>query len=139
MTSRWELLSSFAYLDSKVVSSHYYPAAIGYPLANVPKYTFNLWTEYRLPKRWEIGAGSNYVSSRTASSTAPLDPVTGLLKELPGYWVFNAMVKHRLNEHLDLQVNVNNIANRYYYDELHPAHIVLGPGRSALIGLKFKF
>src|SRR6185437_8169397 len=79
------------------------------------------------------------VSSRTASSTAPFDPVTGLIKEVPGYWVFNAMASHRLTEHIDLQVNVNNIANRYYYDELHPAHIVLGPGRSALIGLKFKF
>jgi catecholate siderophore receptor len=139
MTSRWELLSSFAYLDSRVVNSQYYPAAIGYPLANVPKYTFNAWTEYRLPKRWEIGSGSNYVSSRTASSTAPLDPTTGLLKELPGYWVFNAMVKHPINEHLDLQVNVNNIANRYYYDQLHPGHIVLGAGRSAMVGLKFRF
>src|SRR6202020_835759 len=114
-------------------SSQYYPAALGYPLANVPRYTFNFWSEYRLPRHWEMGAGSNYVSGRTASSTAPLDPVTGLLKELPGYWVFNAMVKHPLNEHLDFQVNVNNIANRYYYDELHPGHIVLGPGRSALI------
>src|SRR5271154_4967099 len=83
--------------------------------------------------------GTNFVDSRTASSTVPLDPVTGLVKEVPGYWVFNAMVKRKLTEHLDLQVNVNNIANRYYYDQLHPAHIVLGPGRSALIGLKFKF
>jgi catecholate siderophore receptor len=49
------------------------------------------------------------------------------------------MAKHRLTEHVDLQINVNNIANRCYYDELHPAHIVLGPGRSALVGLKFKF
>ena len=139
ITSRWELLSSFALLDSKVVSSQYYPSAIGFPLANVPKYTFNLWAEYQLPRHWEIGAGSNFVSSRTASATAPLDPTTGLVKEVPGYWVFNAMAKHALNEHMDLQVNVNNIANRYYYDELHPAHIVLGPGRSALAGLKFKF
>jgi catecholate siderophore receptor len=139
VTSRWELLSSFAYLDSKVVSSNYYPASVGYPLANVPKYTYNFWSEYRLPRRWELGAGSNYVSSRTASSTAPLDPTTGLIKEVPGYWVFNAMIKHPLNEHLDLQMNVDNIANRYYYDELHPGHIVLGPGRSALVGLKFKF
>jgi len=139
LTSRWELLSSYACLDGQVVNSQYYPAAVGYPLANVPKYTFNLWTEYRLPKRWEVGAGTNYVSSRTASSTAPLDPATGLIKELPGYWVFNAMAKHPLNEHVDLQVNVYNIANRYYYDELHPGHIVLGPGRSALVGLRFKF
>jgi catecholate siderophore receptor len=139
LTSRWELHSSFAYLDSKVVSSQYYPAAVGYPLANVPKYTFNFWSEYRLFKLWELGAGGNYASSRTASATAPLDPSTGLLKEVPGYWVFNAMVKRPLNDHLDLQLNVNNIANRYYYDELHPGHIVLGPGRSALVGLKFRF
>jgi catecholate siderophore receptor len=139
VTSRWELLSSFAYLDGKVVSSQFYPAAVGYSLANVPKYTFNFWSEYRLAKHWEAGLGSNYVSTRTASATAPFDPATGLIKEVPGYWVFNAMVKHPLNEHIDLQVNVNNIANRYYYDELHPGHIVLGPGRSALVGLKFKF
>ncbi|HLI86005.1 MAG TPA: TonB-dependent siderophore receptor [Bryobacteraceae bacterium] len=139
VTSRWELLAGFAELDSKVVSSRYYPAAVGYPLANVPKHSFNFWSEYRFPRHWEAGAGSNYVSSRTASSTAPLDPVTGRIKEVPGYWVFNAMVEHPLNEHMDFQVNVNNIANRYYYDELHPGHIVLGPGRSVLAGLKFKF
>ncbi len=139
LTSRWEILSSYAYLDSKVVSSQFYPGAVGNPLANVPRNTFNLWTEYRLPRHWEVGAGSNYVSSRTASSTVPLDPTTGLLKEAPGYWVFSAMASRPINEHLDVQVNAYNLANRYYYDEIHPGHIVLGPGRSLLIGLKFKF
>ena len=139
LTSRWDMLGSYANLDGKLVSSNYYPAAIGAQLANVPRNTFNFWSTYRLPGRWELGFGGNYVSSRTASSTAPFDPVTGLVKKVPGYWVFNAMAEHRLTEHLNLQVNVNNIANRYYYDELHPAHIVLGPGRSALVGLKFKF
>ena len=86
-----------------------------------------------------MGAGGNFVSSRTASSTAPFDPTTGLVKQVPGYWVFGFMAKRSLAEHVDLQVNVQNLTNRYYYDQLHPAHIVLGPGRSALIGLKFKF
>lgn len=139
LTSRWEMLSSYAYLDSRVVSSNYYPAAIGGQLANVPKNTFNLWNDYRLPGHWEGGLGGNYVSSRTASSTSPIDPVTGLVKQVPGYWVFNAMARHPLTEHIDFQVNVYNLANRYYYDELHPGHIVLGPGRSALIGFHFKF
>jgi catecholate siderophore receptor len=139
LTSRWEMLSSYAYLDGKVVSSSYYPDAIGAPLANVPRNTFNFWSTHRLPWRLETGFGGNYVSSRTSSATKPLDPATGLLKEAPAYWVFNAMAKRRLTEHLDLQVNVNNITNRYYYDQLHPAHIVLGPGRSALVGLLFKF
>ena len=139
VTRRWDLLASYANLDSRVISSNYYPASIGAPLANVPRSTFNCWSDYRLPGHWDMGFGTNFVSSRTASSTAPYDPVTGLIKEVPGYWVFNAMARHPLTEHVDLQINVYNIANRYYYDELHPAHIVLGPGRSALAGLRFKF
>lgn len=139
ITSRWSILSSYAFLDGRLVSSDYYPAAVGARLANVPADTFNFWSEFRLPRNWEVGAGTNYVSSRTASSTVPLDPTTGLVKQVPGYWVFNAMAEHRLTEHIRLQANIYNIANRYYYDQLHPAHIVPGPGRSALIGLKFNF
>jgi catecholate siderophore receptor len=139
ITSRWEMLASYAYLDSKVISSLFYPASVGAHLANVPANTFNFWSTYRLPKHWQVGAGGNFVDSRTASSTVPLDPTTGLVKQVPSYWVFNAMASHPINEHISLQANVYNIANRYYYDELHPGHIVLGPGRSALIGFKFKF
>jgi catecholate siderophore receptor len=139
LTSRWELLGSYAYLDSRVVSSQFYPQSIGYPLANVPRNTFNFWSTYRLPHHFEFGTGANYESSRTASSTVPLDPTTGLVREAPGYWVFNAMGSHPINEHVAIQVNVYNLANRFYYDELHPAHVVPGAGRSALIGFKFKF
>jgi catecholate siderophore receptor len=139
LTNRWELLSSYAHLNARVVSSKFYPGAIGSRLANVPANTFNFWSNYRLPRRWEVGTGANFVSSRTASSTAPLDPTTGLVRQVPGYWVFNAMATHPLNEHVALQVNAYNLANRYYYDQLHSAHIVLGAGRSVLVGLKFKF
>ena len=139
ITNRWEILSSYAYLDAKVVSSIFYPASIGAQLANVPANTFNFWTNYRLPKHWQVGTGGNFVDSRTASSTAPFDPLTGLVRQVPSYWVFNAMASHPINDHLSIQANVYNVANRYYYDQLHPGHIVLGAGRSALIGFKFKF
>lgn len=139
LTSRWDIFSSYAYLDSRVVSSRFYPQAEGYPLANVPRHSFNFWSNYHLPRHFDTGLGTNYVSSRTASSTAPLDPTTGLIKQVPGYWVFNAMLSHPLNEHIDLQLNGYNLTNRYYYDEIHPGHIVLGPGRSLLLDIKFKF
>jgi catecholate siderophore receptor len=129
----------YALLDSEVVSSEFYRNSIGIPLANVPRNTFTFWTSYQLPAHWNAGIGGNYVSSRTASSTAPWDPTTGLIKEVPGYWVFNTMAQHPLAEHIDFQINLFNIADRYYYDQLHPGHIVLGPGRSATMGLKFKF
>lgn len=139
LTSRWEMLSSYAYLDSRVVNSKFYPGAVGYPLANVPKNTFNFWSNYHLPRRFEFGVGGNYESSRNASSTVPLDPTTRFVKAVPSYWVFNAMISHPLNEHVDVQLNGYNLANRYYYDLIHPGHVVPGTGRSLLAGFRFKF
>lgn len=140
ITDRWEMLAGYAWLNARVTSSVYYPGAIGARLANVPRNSFNFWSTYHFPWRHiDGGAGGQFVDARTSSSTAPLDPVTGLVKEAPGYWVFNAMARYPIGEHLDLQANVYNLANRYYYDQLHPGHIVPGVGRSALIGLNFKF
>jgi catecholate siderophore receptor len=149
LTDRWELLSSYAFLNSEVVSSQYYPLSVGVELANVPRNTFNFWSTYRL--RWrdlKIGAGGNFVDARTASSTAPYvvvptgaaQPATVTLpKEAPSYWVFNAMANYPLSERTSLQVNFNNLANRYYYDQIHPGHIVPGAGFTALAGINFKF
>ena len=139
ITDRWQLLSSYAYLDGKVVSSEFFPASVGAQLANVPKNTFNAWTTYNLPWRFTAGAGTQFVDSRTASSTVPLDPTTGLVKQIPSYWVFNAMASHPLTERISLQLNLYNLANRYYFDEPHPGHIIPGPAFTALVGLNFKF
>ena len=139
INSRWDVLSSYSYLDSKVVNSQFYPGAVGYPLVNVPRNTFAFWSNGHLPAHFDLGLGTNYVGSRNASSTVPLDPVSGLVRAVPGYWVFNAMLSHPLNEHIDLQLNGYNLANRFYYDQLHPGHVVPGAGRSLLVGLKFTF
>ena len=61
------------------------------------------------------------------------------MKQVPGYWVFNAMVKRPLTDRLELQANVYNLLNRYYIDLPHPSHLVPGAGASALIGMNFRF
>ncbi len=63
VTSRWEILTSYALLDAKVTSSNYYPASVGAVLANVPRNGFNIWNEYRIARGWEIGAGGNFVEA----------------------------------------------------------------------------
>ena len=37
------------------------------------------------------------------------------------------MAKYPLTDRLDLQLNVYNLTDEYYYDQIHPAHIVPGP------------
>ncbi len=148
-----DLVVGYAYLDSAVIYSEFFPTSVGYPLANVPKQTFNLFLTHRLPWRLNGGVGGNYVASRTASSTVPYVPtgfapnpngpgyvVTSVaMKQVPGYWAFNAMLKRPLTEKLELQANVNNLLNRYYIDLPHPSHLIPGAGASALIGINFRF
>lgn len=148
-----DLVAGYAYLDSAVIFSQFFPAAVGYPLANVPKQTFNLFVTHQLPWKLNGGLGTNYVGARTASSTVPYVPtsyeanpngpgfvVTSVaMKQVPGYWTFNAMLKRPVSERLEFQANVNNILNRYYVDLPHPSHLIPGAGANAQIGLNFRF
>jgi len=148
-----DVVAGYAYLDSAVIFSKFFPTAVGYPLANVPKQTFNLFVTHRLPWRLNGGFGGNYVASRTASSTVPFVPtgyapnpngagyvVTSVaMKQVPGYWVFNGMLRRPLTDRLELQANVYNMLDRFYIDLPHPSHLIPGAGASALIGINFKF
>lgn len=139
VNSQWQVLSSYTFMHSDVVNSQYYPLSVGYKLANVPDNLFNLWTTYQPVSKWIVGIGGNFVDSRTASSTVPLDPSTGLIKQVPSYWVANAMSSYSVGEHATLQANLFNLFNRNYIDEIHPAHVVPGAGASALFGFNYKF
>ncbi len=139
VTDRWQILSSYTFLHSRVVNSRFYPQAVGYKLANVPDNLFNLWTTYQPTTRWVLGGGGNYVASRNASSTVPLDPTTGLVRQVPGYVVLNGLASYSLNEHANLQANIFNLTNASYIDQIHPGHLVPGSGASALVGLNLKF
>ena len=125
-----DLIVGYAYLSSAVTDSKLFPTSIGYPLANVPKQTFNAFVTRNLFWRLNAGLGGNYVAARTASSTVPYVPtafgpaqsfVAGAspcgaatcypvlataMKQVPGYWVFNAMLKRPVTDRIELQANV---------------------------------
>jgi catecholate siderophore receptor len=122
----------------------------GAPIANVAKNTGNIWVTHGLFKRFEGGFGGNYVAARRASSgtmigiydtSAAIDVTQVPLapKAIPGYYVFSAMIRRPIAEHLDFQVNVNNLTNKFYIDEPHPNHLVPGEGANAQFGLNYKF
>jgi catecholate siderophore receptor len=160
-----DLILGYAYLSSAVTYSQLFPTSIGYPLANVPRQTFNAFLTHKLPWRLSTGLGGNYVASRTASSTTPYvgtsygpaqtfalgaapcgatavtcyEVLSTAMKQVPGYWVFNAMLKRQVTDRIDLQANVYNALNRFYIDQPHPSHLIPGAGLSALIGANFRF
>ena len=132
ITDNWQLTGGYTYLDGKVTKSAPGAAPVGSLLPNTPKNSLSFFSEYRLGGGFEIGGGGQFVSSRLAQNTAPL-------RQVPGYWTFDAMAKYDISETMSLQLNVNNILNKYYYDQIHPFHVVPGEGRVALLALNFRY
>lgn len=141
MTDRWQVSGGYAYTYSEIVKSPNSSSTsdLGRPLANAPRHTGNIWTTYKLPWQVQIGGGINYVSSRFASSTPTTVGGVNFWKQVPSYWTSNAMAKYPLTDNVDLQLNVYNLTNKFYYDQIHPSHVVPGPGRSALFTISYKY
>lgn len=128
----------------------YFFSPAGFPFANVPKNSGNLWLTHNLWWHFVGGFGSNYISTRRASSTAmaavynsatpvPVTSVPMDFKAIPGYWTFNAMVRRPISDHLEFQANILNLTNKFYVDQPHPNHLIPGEGLNAQLGLNVKF
>lgn len=129
ITKAWQFNASYTYLDGKTVKTAPGGPVLNSPLFNAPRNSFALWTTYQLPARIQIGGGVNYQSRRYVTLTAR--PFTSV----PGYTTLSAMAKWQATDAIRLQVNVNNLTNTYYYDQIHGFHVVPGEGRTALFTL----
>jgi catecholate siderophore receptor len=136
--------------DPRANTAPFYINPAGFPLANVPKNSGNVWVTHRLFYRIVGGFGGNYVSARRASSTAlvgvydsqaVLNPisVSQVAKAVPGYTLLSLMFRRPIGEHFDAQVNVGNLTNKFFIDQPHPGHLVPGEARNAQFGVNYRF
>lgn len=133
LLTRWTVRAGYTYLDSEVVRTTPGGPVLGAPLTMAPRHTASVWSEYALPAGLQVGVGVTSVSSRLAQNTASSYLVA------PGYTTIDAMMRYRLSETLAVQLNVNNLTDKYYYDQLHPFHVIPGPGRTALLSLRLSY
>jgi catecholate siderophore receptor len=135
LTSKLEIQAGYTYLDGKTIASGT-AADVGKVMPNVARNAVNLWAEYEIDERWEVGAGFNYLGARFA------DP--GNTAVVPGYIVGNAMVSYKLSPRVSLQLNAINLANTLYYDAIYYTsasenHVIPGPGRTVKLTARVKF
>jgi catecholate siderophore receptor len=130
LTEYWSIIASYTYLDTEVLESNN-PNEVGNRLGNVPDHSGSLWTTYELPFGLEIGGGARYVGTRytNVSNTREIDP----------YWVFDATVAYDFGGGTSVRLNVFNLLDERYIDQVGGGHFVPGPGRSAVAPLAFAF
>lgn len=143
ITKKWNIMMGYNYMDGQVTKSLADANQVGRPLANTPENSFNLFTTYKLDPKFEIGGGANYIGKRYVSpvtSSSTPDPVTGTVRNVPSYITLNAMAKYSLNKNIDFQLNINNLTNEYYFDQLRGSNAAIpGEGRVVLLTTKVKF
>jgi catecholate siderophore receptor len=63
---------------------------------------------------------------------------------VPGYVVFNAMISYQINDHLKLQVNLNNVTNKLYFSGVYYTgvdenHALPSAGRTLIATASYRF
>lgn len=132
LTKQWQVFGGYTYMKSELRDNGKDTANNGHRFPNTPKHSFTMWTNYDVTPKFTVGGGAFYMSEVFG------DPAN--LRAVPSYWRFDAMAQYRINKKLDLQLNVNNLFNRTYFDQAYPAHYAsIAPGRSAFVTLNARY
>lgn len=129
LTRQWQVFAAYTLLDSEVVESNT-PAEIGKRLINTPRNSLSLWTTYRW-RKLEVGGNLRFVDRRFGNNINT--------RQVGGYWLIDAMVSYPLTEHVDLRLNLYNLGDKYYFEQVGGGHLVPGPSRSAMLSTSFRF
>lgn len=130
ITDQWLVLGGYTYLNTSILSS---PSGDrGSRLQNAPRHSVRMFSTYDLTDALTAGGGIDYSSSRVPGTV--LDP-NGFLQQVPGYWTASALIRCKIASGVSLQLNIDNLANTRFYDNLDDNHVNVGAGRSARLTL----
>ncbi len=132
LTRNWKVFGGYTYMESEVVKTTL-AADEGNHMPSTPRNNFTLWSTYDLvPDTLTVGAGATFVDSQFGNVANSV--------EIPSYWRYDAMASYRLTKNIDLQLNVQNLADKRYFDQVFQTHYAhVAAGRTALLNANFHF
>ncbi|WP_315263314.1 TonB-dependent siderophore receptor [Pseudomonas fragi] len=143
ITDKWQVFAGYSYLKSDLVdpgqkanrNGTINTAAVsdkGNEMPNTPKNSFSLWTTYEVMPKLTIGGGAFYVDEVYGDTANTV--------YVPAYTRYDAMASYKLTKNIDLQLNVQNLTDKTYYDKAYAAHFASqAAGRTALLTTSFHF
>jgi catecholate siderophore receptor len=128
ITPEWQVFGGYTYLDGRVIDGG---ALTGTVPPNTPRDAAVLWTTYTFAHKYEIGGGPTYLGSRYVN--------TQNTTSVPAFVRFDATAAYKAEKY-DLRLNVFNLFNVQYYDQLIPSdggRAVPGSGLTAMLTLTY--
>ncbi|WP_201303693.1 TonB-dependent siderophore receptor [Alcanivorax xiamenensis] len=112
LTRHWQLYAGYTYTDSEYRKD---ADNQGEDFSSItPRHLFKLWSHYDLPwhdRRLSVGGGIQAQSDISKTSGA-------VTQRQGGYVLVNLRAGYRLNRQWRIALNVNNVFDRHYYQEL---------------------
>ncbi|MBL6080054.1 TonB-dependent siderophore receptor [Belnapia sp. T18] len=118
----WRMIGGYAYIDAEVTRD----AALrpGTRLLNVPRHSASLLNVYEFQagslQGLGLGGGVNLVGSRAGDTV-------GSAFRLPAYATVDLLAYYRIGDRVRLNLNVNNLFDRTYYDRSYSS-VWVSPG-----------
>ncbi|WP_181820555.1 TonB-dependent siderophore receptor [Paracoccus versutus] len=115
---RWNLMLGYTYNKAEITADSTDGVA-GSPYNTfLPRHLLKIATMYHLPgDQWRIGGSMRLQSEINSKSNAVYDAA---LRETPvrqgGYAIVDLVAGYRVNDNFDIQLNVNNVFGRDYYE-----------------------
>jgi catecholate siderophore receptor len=134
---KWLVSAGYVHQNTSVESGKIVTAGGNNQLTYTPKQSFTLWTSYTLPFGLQVGGGARF-SDKLARGT---DGAVGTPAYANSYWVFDAMASYPINKHIDLRLNLYNLADKEYVQAINKSGYRYTPGapRSGSLTANFKF
>jgi len=130
----WNLFAGYTYLDTDVLESKDVQGGIpvqGKHLIAAPENSFTLWTTYDLGAQWQVGGGVTYASDRFANANNT--------NVLPAYAKGDVTVAYFPWKNTEFRVNVLNISDERYFDQVYQGHAPPAAGRTVLFTGSYRF
>jgi catecholate siderophore receptor len=96
-----------------------------------PEHSASLWTTYRVAPMWRVGSGLNYRGQQTPLINAHITTAA--------FTTVDAMVEHTLSDNTVLKLNVSNLTNKLYIDQVYSGFYIPGAPRRVELSLKALF
>jgi len=142
LTPQWEVFGSFAWMpDAKVTKAAPCPATgqcsqatagerVGDRPALIPQYSGTLWNTYQINSQWRVGGGLTFRGKQKPTRSE---------FDVQPFVVGDLMAEYMHSDALSFKLNVSNVTNKLYADQLYPGHYIPGAGRLTQLTASYKF
>ena len=139
ISPKWDIYASYTWIPVATIDKTGSAAAntVGMRVGLTPKHSGSVWLGYQATEKFRVAGGIRGVSeNRPVAGTTGAASATA---KAQGYVAADLMFQYNFSESLYAKLNINNVTNRSYGDQLYPGFVTLGEPRNIRLTVGTRF